>query len=80
MKKIYYGIFGINGCGLYTDYSKACDAMTYLYKAKIKRFNNFGEAQCYAIYGLMEYHPYKILPEKMPINFTVYAKACADIM
>ena len=68
----FYGIYGRNGCGVYTNPEKIDETMEYLVKPKIKRFSSRKYAENYAIYGFSEYCEKASFIAWLPLNYTVY--------
>lgn len=48
MKKKYYGVAGVNGCGVYDNYDGASETKRYLAKWKNKSFDTFDKAKEWA--------------------------------
>ena len=44
----YYGVAGINGYAVYTDYDRALDAQNFLYASRIKKYLTFEDAKFWA--------------------------------
>lgn len=74
----YYGVAGINGYGVYTDYDRALDAQNFLYASRVKKYLTFEDAKFWAIerfWGLQ--NPMKFFIDIDPIgktNWTYYKK------
>lgn len=72
----YYGIYGIygrNGVGIYTDYSKICESRKYVKSHHIKKFNSYEDAEDW----IFSEAPFPIvcdIPEKFEINRITYFK------
>ena len=47
-KKKYYGVYGINGFGVYQDYEKLQESLKYLYDSEIEEFDSERKARAYA--------------------------------
>lgn len=75
-KKYYYGVAGLNGYGVYTDYDRAMDATNFLYASRLKRCTTFEDAKHWAterLLGLQD--PMETFIDIKPItslNWTVY--------
>ena len=48
-KKRFYGVAGVNGYGVYNDYSKVLDSKSRINGFKVKGFPYYREARAYAI-------------------------------
>lgn len=48
-KNKFYGVAGVNGYGVYNDYSKALESKPFIAEFKIKGFHDFNEAKVYAV-------------------------------
>ena len=63
----YYGVAGINGYAVYTDYDRALDAQNFLYASRIKKYLTFEDAKFWAterFWGLQN-------PMKFLIDFLI---------
>ncbi len=52
-RKKWYGVYGFNGLGIYTDYQKLLDAHDYIRGGRIKSFPNQEEAEDFATDGFI---------------------------
>ena len=52
MNKKYYGVYGRNGAGVYTDWSKVCVSKPYFQGFKAKRFSTKAAAVGFIVDGL----------------------------
>lgn len=68
----YYGIYGSNGCGVYTDYEKALKGLLFLHRRNQKCFSNRSDAENFAILGWSEYNYWASFLKKLPLNYTIY--------
>lgn len=78
-KEKYYGVAGVNGCGVYNDYEKVLEVQRYVAKIQCKKFSDFGDAKFWAenTYdelqdGYGEYCPIDI----RKVNWLYYRKRC----
>ena len=44
----FYGVAGVNGYGVYTNFDKAQDAQNFLYASRVKKFLTFADAKHWA--------------------------------
>ena len=68
----FYGIYGSNGCGVYTDYEKALKGLSFLNRRNQKCFSNRSDAENFAILGWSEYNYWASFLKKLPLNYTIY--------
>lgn len=47
-KKKYYGVYGLNGFGIYQDYTKLKNSLEYLCNYEIEEFDSMTKARSYA--------------------------------
>lgn len=69
---LFYGIYGINGCGIYTNEDKLDDAARYVINPHIRKFRTRGEAENYAVNGISSCHYQASFLTGLPLNFTIY--------
>lgn len=50
----YYGVYGKNAAGVFTNYDRVLSCQKYIHGMKIKKFNNKDEAIEFIIHGLCE--------------------------
>lgn len=70
----YYGIYGTNGFGIFSDYETALNTRRYLSKFKIQRFDCFEDAACYAATGYNEF----VYPEDNEAYYNYNFKLCLN--
>lgn len=59
--KNYYGIAGMNGCGVYDDYNHALEQNRYLKNFKIKKFGSFKDAKEWAEENYYDLQPMEVV-------------------
>lgn len=57
-KSKFYGLAGVNGYGVYTDYAKVIESGPYLKKFVNKKFSCFEDAKRWAMDRYEEYQSY----------------------
>lgn len=77
-KKYFYALAGINGMGVYTDYSRVLQSRQYLKRYKMKGFASFEEATYYARTMFKElqyeYGNRICIPEIQMVNWIYFRK------
>lgn len=68
----FYGLYGSNCCGVYTDEDKLDDAMRYIVNPHIRKFRTRVEAENYALNGFSACHYSASFINGLPLNFTIY--------
>lgn len=49
MRRMYYGVAGSNGYGVYNDYDRVLDSRPFITEFTIKKFKDFDEAKAFAL-------------------------------
>ncbi|HCB94930.1 MAG TPA: hypothetical protein DEP65_04275 [Ruminococcus sp.] len=76
----YYAVYGDNAVGVCTSYTIAYKKRVYIKGFRCKGFDNYEEAEDYALEQASELFPYyKHIPEKLKSNYIVYANQMPDV-
>lgn len=75
-RKKWYGVYGFNGLGIYTDYQRLLDARVYIRGIQIKSFPNREEAEDFARDGFIRLNGADMLFSTVPEEKLLRSNYC----
>lgn len=57
MDNIFYGVYGTNGAGLYTNWARVVESRPYIHGFHVKKFDNPFDAIEFIIEGVSRFYP-----------------------